>query len=118
MIYNAVETGNTLAAMVRDELAGRDPMEQRIIANRVREAIDDWCKPQEVPPQPVQPMTDAEAIRFESEPMEFGKYNGIPVKDVPLDYLAWVADAGRRSWRQIHAYLQSNRVKGELRDAD
>jgi hypothetical protein len=112
---NAGQIGDTLAEMIREELDSRNEIEQRIIAHRVRDAIEAWIRAGEIPPQPVKPMTDAEAQAFEQEPMEFGKYNGVKVKDVPLDYLIWVADAGRKTWQQIHAYLHSPRVAGEIR---
>lgn len=118
MSENAGTVGDTLAQMVREELEGRDEVGQRIIANRVRHAIEAWVHVGETPPQPVKPMTDQEATAFECEPMEFGKYNGVPVKDVPLDYLEWVADAGRKTWRQIHAYLNSPRLLAERRSEE
>lgn len=111
---NAGSVGDTLAEMIRSELEGRSEVEMRIIAHRVQKAVEAWAKVGEVPPHPVKPMTAQEALAFEQEPMEFGKYNGVAVKDVPLDYLQWVADAGRRTWQQLHAYLNSPRIREEI----
>jgi hypothetical protein len=48
-------------------------------------------------------MTKAEAERYESNCIRFGKYLGTPIKDIPLDYLQWLADAQN----ELCAYLRS-----------
>ena len=111
--------GDTLAELIRDELDKRsDPLEKRIIVNRIKAEISEWTTTEKVPRAPVAPMTRQEAIAFEQTTMEFGKYAGVKIADVPLDYLIWLADAGRKTWRQVFAYLNSERVKGELQSDD
>jgi len=118
MSDNPAIVGDTLAELIRAELAGCTPTAQRIIANRIKAAIESWIEPGEKPLQSVPPMTDQEAFLFKQERMEFGKYTGQCVCDVPLDYLEWLADASRKTWRQIHGYLNSPRVKQEREAAE
>jgi hypothetical protein len=56
-------------------------------------------------------MTQAEAEQYGSRPITFGKHAGLPIKDVPLDYLQWLADAQN----ELCAYLRSDvgRKRGE-----
>ncbi len=110
----ANDAGTLLAELVREEMSKRNEIEQRIIANRVKMTISKWISSGQIPPQPVEPMTDQEALVFEREIMEFGKYSGMQIKDIPLDYLIWLADAGRKSWRNTHAYLSSPRISREI----
>lgn len=103
--------GNSLGELIREEMESRDPVAQRIIANRVRLAIEEWIKAGENPPQPVPPMNDAEVRRCELEIMPFGKHHGEQIRDVPFDYLEWLADESRNTWRKLHAYLNNHMVK-------
>lgn len=48
-------------------------------------------------------MSDADAKRYESNCIRFGKYLGTPIKDIPLDYLQWLAGAQN----ELCAYLRS-----------
>lgn len=118
MSENPATVGDALAELIQAELEGHAPIAQRIIANRVKAAIELWIPARAQAPADLIPMTDQEALAFEQDRMEFGKYSGRPVGDVPLDYLEWLADAGRKTWRQIHAYLNSPRVKREREAAE
>ncbi len=48
-------------------------------------------------------MSQDDAERYESNCIRFGKYLGTPIKDIPLDYLQWLAD----SQNELCAYLRS-----------
>ena len=40
-------------------------------------------------------------------PMLFGKHEGTPMKDVPVEYLAWLShQPWLHEWRGLHAYIQ------------
>lgn len=118
MSENPATVGDTLAELIRYEMAGRCPLEQRIIANRVKSAIESWIPARVQTPADLIPMSDQEASVFEASLMEFGKYAGKNVYSVSWDYLEWLADAGRKNWRQIHTYLNSPRVKREREAAE
>lgn len=111
------EVGEALRAMIAEEMAKRNPLEQQIIANRVKLAIKVWIKADQTLPRSVEPMADQEALSFENEVMEFGKHKGELVGNVPLDYLEWLADASRTLWCKIHAYLNNPRIKSERGEA-
>lgn len=49
-------------------------------------------------------MSKADAERYESNCIRFGKYLGTPIKDIPLEYLQWLADAQN----ELVAYLRSD----------
>jgi hypothetical protein len=49
-------------------------------------------------------MTNSEANRYETNCIRFGKHLGTPIKDIPLDYLQWLADAQN----ELCAYLRSD----------
>jgi hypothetical protein len=111
MAETAGEVGDAIRKMIEEEMARRDPLEQRIIANRVKLAIEYWIKAKQTSPRPIEAMTDQESLLYELEKMQFGKYEGQPIGDVPLDYLEWLADASRGTWRKIQSYLMSKRAK-------
>jgi len=51
-------------------------------------------------------------------PMPFGKHEGTPLKDVPADYLMWVADQNwLEEWPSLEEYLTDNEqsIQMELR---
>ena len=52
-------------------------------------------------------MSDEEAIAFEKTSIEFGQYRGDTYGNIPLKYLAWVADSGI----QLRRYMQSRRAQ-------
>ena len=45
-------------------------------------------------------------------PMPFGKHKGAPLKDVPADYLLWLADQDGFAERnpELSAYVEKNRA--------
>lgn len=57
------------------------------------------------PPTEFRVMTEAESAAFESNVITFGKHQGKAFIDVPIDYLAWIADSALT----IAAYLRSQR---------
>ncbi len=62
-----------------------------------------------------EPMTDREARLFGEEEMKFGKFRGKYIDEVPLDYLEYLADAQRMFSTKIRRYLESKRIKQEIR---
>ncbi|MFA5056530.1 MAG: DUF3820 family protein [Opitutaceae bacterium] len=114
MSENANDVGNVLADLIREGMAERNEIEQRIIANRVRAAIESWIEVKQALPFAPQPMTDIEATRFGEDKMPFGKFAGEPVNCVPLDYLAWLADASRKMWLDLNGYLRSSKIVAEI----
>lgn len=64
--------------------------------------------------KPIVPMSEAEAVAFENLRMPFGQYDNKPIRDVPLDYLAWLSDQPDHEINlmpNIKRYLKSDRVK-------
>jgi hypothetical protein len=107
-----------LANLISGELTNRNAVEQRIIANRVKTAIESWIKSEQSSPFSPTAMTDIEAKRFGFERMRFGKYAGELISSVPLDYLAWLADQCRKTWLDLNGYLRSPTIKAELEVED
>ena len=50
-------------------------------------------------------MTEVQAAQFERLPIRFGKHSGMPFGEVPIAYLAWVAEGGS----QLASCLRSER---------
>jgi hypothetical protein len=113
---NAAETAKELVEIITAECEPLDAIARRIIANRILTAIEPWLPEHARQPKPetAEAMTEAEARRFEQETIPFGKHAGKPISEVPLDYLAWLADRNRETWRGLHRYLHSKRVQEEL----
>ena len=67
------------------------------------QAIVDQRLPPVVIESPNGPMRDDEAIEFESALMPFGKFVGVPVGEVPADYLLAITDSkfNRRMLRYV-----------------
>lgn len=60
-------------------------------------------------------MTEEESEHFESRTMEFGKYAGDKVQDVPIGYLDWLAKHDFMS--MLSKYLMSERARVRYREA-
>jgi hypothetical protein len=54
--------------------------------------------------------------RIGRKTMEFGKYQGRSIDEVPLDYLEWLSDQSRTFAKELDAYLNSKRVLSERVD--
>ena len=52
-------------------------------------------------------MTDDQATVFERSTIEFGQYKGQRFKDIPMEYLEWLADKSI----QLRRYIQSSRAQ-------
>lgn len=48
-------------------------------------------------------MTKEQANRFGGEVIQFGKYQGMPYREVPREYLEWLADQAVR----LQSYLRA-----------
>lgn len=89
------------------ELAGEQPVEfyralAEIAASKLPSPV--------VKDDKVKPLTDIQAIKFESEPMPYGKHKGTSVGLTPCDYLEWFNE-GDLFKQTLHRYLMSSRYK-------
>lgn len=114
-----------LESIIRDNIAGRRAAEL-LIAMAKEEAdklapkarLRFWECIKEVadevlPEKKLEPMSDKECRAFGDEQMQFGKYEGKYVDDVPLPYLEWMADSEAKHARKLSRYLQSRRIRQE-----
>lgn len=68
----------------------------------MRECLD-YAAPLIPKPQELLTMSNAEASRFGCERITFGKYAGTEYRDVPRDYLEWLADEALK----LQSYLRA-----------
>jgi len=111
---NAGTAAQTLIDMIVDEASGYDDVGRTIIAKRIMGVLSGWLPEREktkCDPVGCVPMTEREASEFERQTVQFGKYVGQQYWDVPTDYLRWLADASRDTWRALHRYLNSPAVR-------
>lgn len=62
------------------------------------------------------PMSDQEAKRFEQQTMRFGQHGGKQIGDVPLSYLVWLDEEGRRFHADLHRYLASELIQRQIEE--
>jgi hypothetical protein len=105
----AGQVAEELLELLELEFDKLDPVGQRIVANRLLERLSAWL-PEPKPLPPVEPMTEQQAKAYGLSALDFGKHAGEELRDVPVDYLEWLADASRDLWRNLHGYL--HRKKG------
>jgi hypothetical protein len=120
---NAGEVAQFLAEIVEEETRGLDDIGKRIVANRLGAIIAPWQKlsdDREVvrragPPMPrgLTPMHPAEVESFSNRRITFGKHAGQRYRDIPLDYLRYMADLCRRTWQDYTRYLASASIRRE-----
>ncbi len=60
-------------------------------------------------------LTDIEASRFGAEEMPFGKYQGIPINSVPLQYLDWLVGEADDFRAKMRRYLLNDGVRERIR---
>lgn len=111
-----VEAARQLIELIVEEGQGQDIFGRRIIANRIIGALSGWqseSRKEIARDVSLEPMTDEEAKRFGKETMTFGKHCGKQIDSVDLDYLSWLADNSRQTWRNLHRYLNSPRIRIE-----
>lgn len=113
---NPADLGKTIADLVLQEMAGMDDVGKRIVANRVLGVIQSHLPSNmREAESKIEPFDDVQSRRYGQTPMTFGKFLGQKVDDVPTEYLAWLADSSRNTWRDLHRYLNSPRVRMERR---
>lgn len=110
---NVAELGEAVAKLLQEEMGRLDSVSQRVVANRVLAVLQPWLPKPEAPASTasVTPMTDVVAKEFSKTPMKYGKHAGTAVGDVPRDYLAWLADSSLQTWKDFHAFLNSEWAK-------
>ena len=97
----------------------RDLIPEDRFNDRFIEILVEYFQPAVKPEsEPIRPMDDVEARRFEKRKMEFGKHQGVAMGDVPFDYLEWLSDSQRESSKEITRYLKSDRAKNANKAAD
>lgn len=64
----------------------------------------------------VKRMTDGQSRAFGCSLMQFGKYNGQRIDEIPRDYLEWLVEEQETFLRKLQGYLMSDRVKREAED--
>ena len=112
---NPSETGEAIAALISDAFETHPgPISERIIANRVRCALPAERLTTASITDSLPPMSDEQAKAYGKTQIQFGKYSGQEIDSVPLDYMIWLADQSRDTWRLLHSYLNSPRIKAEL----
>lgn len=112
---NAAQRARDLLDLIVDECNGMDNIGRRIVANRIVATLVAWLPEEKksAVAEIVEPFTDEEAKRYGAEVMAFGKHAGERIDAVDLDYLVWLADASRATFRGLHRYLNSPRLKAE-----
>jgi hypothetical protein len=106
--------------VIQDRIAGRTEAEaclelavkgsdafNRAFAEEMRRFADGVLGP---PVQSLSVMTDDQANRFEHHKIEFGKHCGSQYRDIPIDYLVWLADSAL----ELSAYLRSDAGKRRI----
>jgi hypothetical protein len=62
-------------------------------------------------------MTDAGSMAFERQQIAFGMHSGMPIADVPMDYLLWL-ECEPDFRRDLRRYLRSDRIQREQGDVE
>lgn len=94
--------------LIGDEIQRMTVLERRVLAGMIHR--DESPAP---PATQLEPMSDREYWEFELRMMEFGRHCGEQMRDIPRDYLAWLADQSRQTWRDLHRYLMRRRDEGD-----
>ena len=103
------ELAESLAEIVRTETLGLTEKAQ----DRFWEVLQALLFGKKAGHSTIEPMTDREARMFGEEEMEFGKYKGKYIDEIPLPYLEWLANEQRINSKKIKRYLESKRIKQE-----
>jgi hypothetical protein len=115
------ELAQQLIDLIVGEAANLDEIGHRIVALRIINAMSVWLpheKQDRIDPATIEPFTDQQARQFGATAMEFGKHAGKRVDEVDLNYLVWLADASRATWRNLTRYLRSPRIAAELEEGE
>ena len=86
---------------------------RRIYFEQLLHEVASRC-PEEMPKPTapgVVPMTDAEATEFVLRSMPFGIHVGKRVGDVPLEYLAWLADQPCDFEREVKRFIKNPTIQ-------
>lgn len=79
---------------------------------RMRDALPEHLQPKKVVKADLVPMTRDELCKFGMHRMEFGKWQGKMVDEVPLDYLLWLD--GQPDFRhELRRYLANPTIQRE-----
>lgn len=114
-----IDTATDLLSLIESELSAHDEVGKRIVANRLLAYLKPFATPDKPATPPIlEPMTDVEARRYGDTRMSFGQYDGVPISDVPLDYLEWLSDSNHTMFRNLHRYLNSPAVKRQREERD
>jgi hypothetical protein len=108
----AGDAAKELVALIQSDLEQQPALGKRIIVNELLRLLAPPDPPTDKP-DPLAPMTDVEAKYFGEKEMQYGKHAGAKYRDIPLHYLAWLADESKRTWQTLTRYLNSSQVQRE-----
>jgi hypothetical protein len=103
-----------LCSLIEDSLSELRDAGREAAAEAITEFVAKWL-PAAPQPAPLTPMTDVEARAFEAEKMPFGKYQGLAIEALSLDYLCHLTDPSDFI-RKVKRYLKNETVKREMED--
>lgn len=113
--------------LVKGEAEHLDPTARHVLARHLLCLVGPWIqgshvlvvadKPIATSRTELAPMTDRESLDYERTKLGFGEHGKKLIRDVPLDYLAWLADESRRTWMLLHRYLNAPRIRLQRRSS-
>lgn len=106
--------GGIAARQCLELLRGEIPPGNTDAARGAAHAVEDWHRAWCVewglaPPADTRPagaLSDSDLRAFEREPMPFGKHQGTPIGQVPLEYLDWLIGEQELFTRKVREYLK------------
>lgn len=106
------QIADTIYMLACDEAETLQDPEQKTRFWKVLAALATDRVPKASPPSRDEPMTDEESRSFEGKRMLFGKYEGFPISQIPIEYLEWLADQ-KVFYVDVVRYLTSKRIATE-----
>jgi len=115
---NVAKRAEEIIELIVEEAADAGDVGRRIFANRIIKALSGWVPAEKVQPHEIEPFSDEEAKRYGAELMAFGKHVGERIDTVDLQYLQWLADASRDTWRGLHRFLNNSKIRKKLEERE
>lgn len=103
-----------LAEIALAEIASTPPHAHACFWDELRAKLPQLKAPNPQIPKSLaaEPFTDAQARAWGRNTMQFGKHQGTPIDQVPLDYLERIAEPNEFT-RYLRRYLASRRIQHE-----
>ena len=119
VMTNVAKRAEELLELIIEEGDGVGEVGRRILANRIVPVLARWLpSDKKAKPHEIEPFSDKEAKQFGAELMVFGKHVGERIDTVDLQYLQWLADASRDTWRGLHRYLNNPAIQKKLQSGE